>query len=594
MWTQYTVEQVLAQQERLLAEAAKARLLKLLPQAQENPWQKAARTLKINRLWVVLVLLAVLLFVGCGAKDAPLPVVPAGTQAGDLVDLKPCTYPAGEIEYAADCGTLVVPENRSDADARLIALPVICVRALSDHPAEPIFFLQGGPGGSNQHFQYLDGLVADHDFVQVGYRGVDGSVILDCPEIAEAVRKAPDVLGDAALDSYGAASARCAARLAAAGVDLAGYTMTEVIDDMEAARVALGYDRINLLGESYGTRLEILYERMYPEVLHRVIMVAVNPPGHFVWEPENIDAQLEKYAALCALDAECSARTDDLMAALRNVSQNMPERWLFFPIDADGVKMVSFFMLMESIQPPDTPVPLSGPAMIDMWLAAAEGDASGMALVSMTRNLFLPTMFVYGDLLAKGGSGWDFTKHAADYRSALNPPGSILGSGLSLYHSAFGAGWPLHLIPEQYLPLQPTDVATLLVSGSIDFSTPPQFATAELLPYLNNGRQVILRDFAHTETFWNRQAAARTHLLTTFYSTGQVDDSLYTYEAVNFDQGPGWPALAKRYLAIVVAVIVLLAALVWFVVWRVWRRRLNQRNERAAFVPTGEIEGERI
>jgi len=39
--------------------------------------------------------------------------------------------------------------------------------------------------------------------------------------------------------------------LQAGGVDLAGYTIAETIDDMEAARVALGYDRINLMGESY-------------------------------------------------------------------------------------------------------------------------------------------------------------------------------------------------------------------------------------------------------------------------------------------------------------------------------------------------------
>jgi hypothetical protein len=261
------------------------------------------------------------------------------------------------------------------------------------------------------------------------------------------------------------------------------------------------------------------------------------------------------------------------MASLRKVSENMPKRWLIFPIDGGGVKMFSFFMLMESIQPPGMPVPLSGPAMIDMWLAAEHGDASGMALLTMTRNMFLPTIFVYGDLLAKGSSGGDFARHAADYRAALSPPGSFLGSGLSLYHSAFGAGWPIHLIPEQVLPLQSTAVETLLVSGSIDFSTPPQFATEELLPHLDNGEQVILRDFAHTETFWNRQAEARTHLLTTFYSTGEADASMYRYEPVDFDQGPGWPALAKRFLAIVLAVIVWLVALACFVLWRVSRRR---------------------
>jgi len=342
---------------------------------------------------------------------------------------------------------------------------------------------------------------------------------------------------------------------------------------MEDARVALGYERINLLGQSYGTRLEILYERMYPEVLKRVIMLAVNPPGHMVWEPAVIDAQLEDYASLCAKDASCSARTDDLMASLHKVSENFPKRWLIFPIDERGVKMFSFFMLMESINPPGAPVPLNGPAMIDLWLDAAEGDPSGMALLTMARNQFMPELFVYGDLLAKGSSGGDFARHAADYRDALNPPGSILGSQLSLYHYSFVDGWPIHLIPEEYLPLQPTDVETLLVSGSIDFSTPPQFATDELLPYLNHGEQVILRDFAHTETFWNRQAEARTRLLRTFYDSGEVDDSLYVYEAVNFDPEQTWGGMAKTLLSIVLAVIVLLVAFVWLIFRAVRRRR---------------------
>jgi hypothetical protein len=83
-----------------------------------------------KRYLVVLVLLAAVLLAGCSAKPAPAMVVPEGAQAGDLVDLHPCTYKAGETEYSADCGTLVVPENRSDPNSRLIALPVIRVRDL--------------------------------------------------------------------------------------------------------------------------------------------------------------------------------------------------------------------------------------------------------------------------------------------------------------------------------------------------------------------------------------------------------------------------------------------------------------------------------
>ena len=56
--------------------------------------------------------------------------VPKGAQAGDLV-LEPCTYATEDGSYAADCGTLVVPENRADPQSRLIALPVTRIRARS-------------------------------------------------------------------------------------------------------------------------------------------------------------------------------------------------------------------------------------------------------------------------------------------------------------------------------------------------------------------------------------------------------------------------------------------------------------------------------
>ena len=77
--------------------------------------------------------------------------VPAGAKAGQLT-LHPCHYGTEKGSYAADCGTLVVRENRHDAQSRLIALPVTRIHARSAHPGEPIFRLQGGPGITNMTF----------------------------------------------------------------------------------------------------------------------------------------------------------------------------------------------------------------------------------------------------------------------------------------------------------------------------------------------------------------------------------------------------------------------------------------------------------
>ena len=121
--------------------------------------------------------------------------VPAGAHAGQLT-LKNCTYNTEKGAYAADCGTLVVPENRADPHSRLIALPVIVIRAHSAHPGVPIFRLQGGPGITNMVFPDASRFTANHDVVLVGYRGVDGSVRLDCPEVTAALEDSADFLSE--------------------------------------------------------------------------------------------------------------------------------------------------------------------------------------------------------------------------------------------------------------------------------------------------------------------------------------------------------------------------------------------------------------
>ena len=73
---------------------------------------------------VIIIVLATTLLAACGGGEETPITVPEGAQAGDLVGMESCIYEADDVEYAADCGTLVVPENRSDPNSRLIALPI--------------------------------------------------------------------------------------------------------------------------------------------------------------------------------------------------------------------------------------------------------------------------------------------------------------------------------------------------------------------------------------------------------------------------------------------------------------------------------------
>ena len=232
---------------------------------------------RIAGLLVTVVLLSGLTYLGASSSSATISV-PQRAHAGQLT-MHPCTYPTEKGVYRADCGTLVVPEDRANPRSRLIALPVVRVLARSSHPLAPVFRLNGGPGVTNMTFPDASRLAAQHDVVMVGYRGVDGSSVLNCPEVTAALEKSADFLAKASLSAYSKAFASCGQRLEREGVDLAGYTLSEQADDIEAARVALGYQRIDLVSESEGTRLAMIYSWRYPNSVDRSAMIGVNPPG---------------------------------------------------------------------------------------------------------------------------------------------------------------------------------------------------------------------------------------------------------------------------------------------------------------------------
>jgi len=390
--------------------------------------------------------------------------------------------------------------------------------------------------------------------------------VLNCPEVVELMRGAgrEEFLGDSMLDKTSAAYARCAERLQNEGVDLAGYTVTELIDDMEAARIGLGYPRINLLSGSFGTNIARIYAYMYPERIYRSVMFSVDTPAATIHEPQVVDEQIEYYANLCAQDPECSARTDNLAETMRDVSHNMPKRWLFLPVNAGMVKVVTYNLLETTT---------NAPLIIDVWLSAAEGDPSGMAALTLVGPLIFANTSVWGHNAALRTSLGQFVPER-DYRTELNPPDSIIGSPATTAAYAEYTAWPANLIPEAYRQVQPSDVETLLVSGSIDFDTPAQFARDEFLPSLSNGQQVIVSEAGHGADLVTLQPEALKRLVTSFYDTGVADTSLFVYKPVSFEPRIRTTTIAKLLVA---AMIVLPALVIWGVV-SVVRRVRRRRN----------------
>jgi hypothetical protein len=162
-------------------------------------------------------------------------------------------------------------------------------------------------------------------------------------------------------------------------------------------------------------------------------------------------------------------------------------------------------------------------------------------------------LFVWGQYAAFGRAD---AQVARDYFSSGGPDdGTNLGRSATTY--VWGGGrladaWPAAPDENLYSKLRTSKVETLLVGGELDFSTPPQVMTKELLPYLPNGQQVVLPGIGHTGTFFAVQPEASSRLINSYFDTGEVDTSLYQPQTIDFNAASNFGKMAKVFLGLAV------------------------------------------
>lgn len=213
-------------------------------------------------------------------------------------------------ESEAELGRLTVPADRDDPAGTTIDLAFVRLASTSDRPGSPLIFLAGGPGvpgvvmGQVPVYRSLfERLRASGDVILFDQRGTGRSTpSLECPGEAS-------LATDALLDEERALRAllgpleRCAARLAAEGIDPADYTTEASADDVDELRRALGADRVSLLGFSYGTELALAVTRRHPGAVDRLVLASVRPPWAVVKLSSTYDRVIESISALAAADA---------------------------------------------------------------------------------------------------------------------------------------------------------------------------------------------------------------------------------------------------------------------------------------------------
>lgn len=433
---------------------------------------------------------------------------PAPDAADDPVgglDFSPCALDggAGQATVDAQCATLEVPEDHDRPDGRRITLKIARLPASGSAGAtdDPVFFFAGGPGQAATDLawhldQALGEVRRQRDIVLVDQRGTGGSNPLTCLDRdGDELPLDPDTLQSPAdLLPY---VRRCLASLEGRA-DPRLYTTGQAIADFEAVRQALGAERINLVGASYGTRAAQQYAAAYPAHVRTMVIDGVAPNdlvigGEF---DRSFEQALELQAAQCAQDAACGARFGtDVRTRLRQVMDTLQAA----PVEVEYMDPRSGERLRDTLTA-DTVTGLVflfsyAPHTVSLLPLLLEEAAEGR-YASLMSLYNLINQQVSGSM--NRGMQWSVicAEDAPRHAPAGGGPERILGPEVA--DMFFGAcqAWPAGTPRAGHTqPLQ-SDLPVLLLSGELDPVTPPEYAE-RVLPGLANGRHLVLRGQSH-------------------------------------------------------------------------------------------------
>jgi pimeloyl-ACP methyl ester carboxylesterase len=437
------------------------------------------------------------------APNAAAPSAPTDP----VLTFTPCMleHPSGLSGVKAECATLEVPENLS-GQGRRIMLSIARHPAISERKAtDPLFVLAGGPGmGAQEMYTASAGAFArinrDRDIILVDQRGTGRSTPLQCkvdPLLLNLDRPEPAPAARNAL--IDAATRECLDTLRAQH-DVAQYTTSVAVRDLERVREALGAEQLNLYGVSYGSRVAQHYLRRYPDRVRSVILDGVLPPGLALGPAIATDAEaaLGMILRRCAAQPACrkafgnpadtyqTLRTR-LAAAPRTVRLPDPRSGelrtvVFGPSQLATVLRLSSYstptaallpLAMHEAVTKDNYIPLAG-ALLMQLDTVPESIAIGMHH-SVVCAEDLPFI---GEV--------DRARLAATY----------MGTDMIDPLRRVCAIWPRGPVDAGFRgPLKST-VPVLLLSGSADPVTPPAYAEAALRG-LADARHVVLQDEGH-------------------------------------------------------------------------------------------------
>lgn len=423
-------------------------------------------------------------------------------QNGAAIALRPCE-PRG-IPAPAKCGTFEVFENRATRKGRKISINILVLPATGpQREPDPFFYFAGGPGsGATEDAPGIARVFAkirEHrDLVFVDQRGTGQSHQLEC--VFYDANDQQSYLGYFfPLEQV----RKCRADLETKA-ELTLYTTTIAMDDIDDVRAALGYDKINLFGASYGTRAAMVYLRQHPKHVRTVMLQGVSPtnmylPGDY---PQQTERALQGVLAECAADEACNKAFPNIKTEARAVLDRLIKgpvdvEWQPSNVAANAPIKVSLSRNVAAEAVRYLLYNPGGASRVPLFLhQAAEGNFTPLAQAALNyrKNLVgTGSNGMYLTVTCAEDIPWVKRSEGESERFAQN---TFLGDYRLQQQREACALWPRAKVDSDYFKPVRSDVPLLIITGEWDPVTPPANGdfVAQTMP---NSLRVVVPHGAH-------------------------------------------------------------------------------------------------
>ena len=412
-----------------------------------------------------------------------------------------------ELAERVRFGYLAVPEHRANPDSREIFMAFTVLKSHAENPLpDPVIVLPGGPGiGLSQFVSGIAGnavvqkILQKRDVILIDIRGSGYSHPRLCDnKNTEEYRLRSAFSQGAERDLlHENVFAECAEKIRLAGAEITAYNSVEAAHDLEALRLALGYEQWNIRGGSYGTRHGMTLIQQYPQTVRSAVFSTMSVLGNYHDRtPVYLARSLRILFEYCKNDEECNEAYPALESDLSRLLQRLEKDPIPLPsfarekigdenyhITPEILLGGLFNLLYHKIGIEMTPLLIHQLAEGNDWIAQNMALAIANEFSSSSRDLFFimwnndnepdPTFLAPG------------TRDELAERLFQHMPG-MTEEGLHEH-------W-LRLRGSNQAAREvwgPSDIPVLLISGELDPITPPAHGDVFAAFFPNHSHHVI-------------------------------------------------------------------------------------------------------